>query len=580
MIDQVAFEVIQEGAPFTTECVNGMTRACGGESFFREHQGKRYCVLHLPDADKKEAFDSALKKKLESQDFNYQEVWFPNNARLGGMQIDKPVDFRYAVFDEGGYFSNTTFRFEVKFEGATFNEDARFEGTTFGAKVDFKSVTFRKEADFNRAKFEAYADFWRCTFSGHAEFRYTVFLQTASFWPAIFHSTASFTNASFVRANFRASEFNGKAVFLWCAFGSAEFMQASFSSDADFFDSRFEGMANFAGATFDAVARLTQSEFSAEARFAFTTFNGEADFSYAVFRDFVSFSGERGSNGFGGNAAVDFRHARFEIPSRVSFHGLTLRPHWFVNLDPREFEFIDVKWIGGLTQDFIDIEIRELKKREEREEKKAAARLEEHRKSVEQYHDEFEIERLERYETGKRAEAAKSAEKRTRFYRLLSITCRQLAVNSEENHRYDQASDFRFWSMELQRKEGWKARGRLTIGILHTLYRHLSGYGEEILRAFLILIALFLFFAYVYTRVGFVHPSSTAPEAMVSTANGAGQPQKPTKALVYSLAVITLQRPDPRPLTAIAWAAVLAETILGPIQAALLILAVRRRFMR
>jgi uncharacterized protein YjbI with pentapeptide repeats len=581
MIDQVAFDVIQEEAPFTSECVKGTTGACKGESFFREHEGKRYCVLHLPDADKKEAFDSAVKKKLESQDFNYQEVWFPNKPRFSGIQIDKPVDFSNAVFNDGVYFYNTTFRSKVKVEGAEFNEDARFGGVTFKADVDFKSVTFRKEADFNRARFEGDADFWRCTFMGDAEFRDTVFLETASFWPSIFNSTASFTKASFVSANFRASEFNGKAVFMWCAFDSATFRQASFSSDADFFDSRFEGLADFAGATFDAVARLTQSEFSAEARFAFTTFNGEADLSYTVFKDFVSFSGEHGSTGFGGNAAVDFRHARFEIPSRVSFHGLTLRPHWLVNLDPREFEFIDVKWIGNLTQDFIDIEIRELKKREELEEKKAADRLEEHRKTVEQYHDEFEIERLKRYEAEEaRAEAAKSDEKRTRFYRLLSITCRQLAVNSEENHRYDQGSDFCFWSMELQRKEGWKARGTLTIGVLHSLYRYLSGYGEEILRALVMLIAIFLFFAFLYTRVGFVQPPSITPEAMVSTTGEVGQPQKPTRALVYSLAVITLQRPEPRPLTATAWSAVLAETILGPIQAALLILAVRRRFMR
>jgi hypothetical protein len=132
--------------------------------------------------------------------------------------------------------------------------------------------------------------------------------------------------------------------------------------------------------------------------------------------------------------------------------------------------------------------------------------------------------------------------------------------------------------MELQRKAGWKARGRLTIGILHTLYRYLSGYGEEILRASLILVGIFLLFAFIYTRVGFVHPASSTPVATVS--DEVGQPQKPTKALAYSLAVITLQRPDPRPLTATAWFAVLAETILGPIQAALLILAVRRRFMR
>jgi len=193
--------------------------------------------------------------------------------------------------------------------------------------------------------------------------------------------------------------------------------------------------------------------------------------------------------------------------------------------------------------------------------------------------DQVAVEELKEEEVeAARIEASELNQKDPRFYRLLSIACRQLAVNAEENHRYDQASDLRFWSMELQRKEGWRARGRLTIGILHSLYRYLSGYGEEILRAFLMLVAILLLFAFLYTRVGFVHPLSTAPAATLS--NELGQPQKPTKALAYSLAVITLQRPDPRPLTTAAWFAVLAETILGPIQAALLILAVRRRFMR
>ncbi|HEY0350005.1 MAG TPA: hypothetical protein VGC60_17800, partial [Pyrinomonadaceae bacterium] len=74
-------------------------------------------------------------------------------------------------------------------------------------------------------------------------------------------------------------------------------------------------------------------------------------------------------------------------------------------------------------------------------------------------------------------------------------------------------------------------------------------------------------------------PHSAAPQGAYVT-ESVGIPQKPAKALAYSLAVITLQRPDPRPLTAAAWFAVLAETIFGPVQAALLILAVRRRFIR
>jgi uncharacterized protein YjbI with pentapeptide repeats len=580
MVDLIPLDFIRDDPSVHSACVQSTTVACPDEPFFREHEGKRYCVLHLPDADKKEAFDVAVKRKLDSQDFNFQKVWFPNESRFVGVQIDKPANFSYAVFNDGASFYNTIFTSEVNFAGAIFNEDARFGGAIFKAKVDFKSVTFRKEADFNRVRFEAYADFWRCTFMGDAEFSYTVFLDTASFWPAIFNSTASFMNARFVSANFRASEFRGKAVFTWCAFGFATFRQASFSGDVDFFESRFEGMGNFAGATFDAIARLTQSEFTAEARFAFTTFNGEADFSYAVFKDFVSFAGEHGTSGFGKDAAVDFRDARFEIPSRVSFHGLVLRPHWFLNLDPGEFEFVDVRWIGNLKPGFIKREIGELEKREELEETKAVESLAKHRKSVEQYHDEFEIERLKRYEAEKaRVEAAKTVENRTRFYRLLSITCRQLAVNAEDDHRYDQASGFRFWSMELQRKEGWRSRGPLAIGILHTLYRYLSGYGEEIGRAFLVLVGICLLFALLYTRVGFVNPHSAAPQVAFIT-DEVGIPQKPAKALAYSLAVVTLQRPDPRPLTVAAWFAVLAETIFGPIQAALLILAVRRRFMR
>lgn len=134
--------------------------------------------------------------------------------------------------------------------------------------------------------------------------------------------------------------------------------------------------------------------------------------------------------------------------------------------------------------------------------------------------------------------------------------------------------------MELQRKDGWRARG-VIVGVLHTLYRYLSGYGEKIGLALAWLLAIWLLFAILYTQVGFVHPpSSPVPSAAVNTTDEVGLPQRLNKAFVYSLAVITLQRPDPRPLTTTAWSLVLAETILGPIQAALLILAVRRRFMR
>jgi uncharacterized protein YjbI with pentapeptide repeats len=570
-----------EDDPIDPDCIERSLGACKGEPFFGEHEGKRYCVLHFPDAAKNDAFEIAVQRKLESKDFNYQGVWFPNGGRFSGLDIDKPVDFSFAVFNDRASFYSTTFRAEVKFRSATFTEDASFGGAIFAEKVGFESATFRKKADFNQAKFEAYASFWRCTFAGPAEFRDTVFRQTASFWPTTFKSTASFYNASFVWGNFGSSKFEEKAVFSRCEFGVADFVGTSFSDDADFSSSKFDGMANFISATFDSALQLNMSAFVSEARFRMATFNGKADFSYTVFKGIVSFSAEHGIGGFGTNAACDFRHVRFESPRQVSFHGLTLRPHWFLILDPREFEFIDVKWIGQLRRRFIDIEIGNLRKREELERKQAANNRAKRLRELELFGDQVAVEELKEEEVeAARIEASELNQRDARFCRLLSLACRQLAVNAEENHRYDQGSDFRFWSMELQRKDGWKARGKI-IGILHTLYRYLSGYGEKIGLALGWLVGIWILFAVLYTQVGFAHPPSPpAPAAAVYTTDEVGMPQRLNKAFGYSLGVITLQRPDPRPLTTTAWSLVLAETVLGPIQAALLILAVRRRFMR
>ncbi len=83
-----------------------------------------------------------------------------------------------------------------------------------------------------------------------------------------------------------------------------------------------------------------------------------------------------------------------------------------------------------------------------------------------------------------------------------------------EGDEWAKATDFRFWSMELRRKRGRQEHGRLSVRILHTLYRYLSGYGEQIGRALGMLVALWLVFGLLYTRVGFVRApasSSSAP---------------------------------------------------------------------
>jgi hypothetical protein len=257
----------------------------------------------------------------------------------------------------------------------------------------------------------------------------------------------------------------------------------------------------------------------------------------------------------GDNPSLDFQYARFENPEKVSFHTVTLRPHWFVNVDVRKFEFNNVSWQHpALEQEVNSLEA----------------------KGVWLPH------------------------------RVLAITYRQLAVNAEENHRYDEASSFRYWSMAVRRQEHWYAFGlwrrwkkwlsgrwshlneKQTVvfirrdALVHWLYWAVSGYGERMLRPFLWLVGIWIVSALLYTQVGFTRPEArfTRSEAATATMDEVGEPLPLGRAFTYSLGVMSLQKPEPRPLTDWAHALVTLETILGPVQAALLALAIRRRFMR
>ncbi len=52
------------------------------------------------------------------------------------------------------------------------------------------------------------------------------------------------------------------------------------------------------------------------------------------------------------------------------------------------------------------------------------------------------------------------------------------------------------------------------------------------------------------------------------------------RAFSYSAGVMMLQKPEPGQAATVAQSLVLLETLLGPAQAALLLLAIRRKFMR
>lgn len=342
-------------------------------------------------------------------------------------------------------------------------------------------------------------------------------------------------------AEFMEFEFTAEADFTYAIFNaSAEFYKAIFRRGAYFNGAVFKQGSNFCQAIFDAGANFQEAVFLDDMEFSFAEFNGEVSFERtifdgvaaffeATFKDHVRFAGHENARLFSDSSSLNLQFVRIEEPEHFSFHTVTASPSWFVDVDARHFEFTDVRWNW---------------------------------RSIEQ-----EV-------TSIRATGAASP------YSVLETAYRRLAVNAEENHYYADASEFRYRAMNTKRVKHWRG---FDFRRLSWWYWLASGYGERIARAAVVLLGILVLCAALYTRVGFVRwepKVSNGNEAATAQQDETGAPLKLTRALTYSAAVMTFQRPEPRPATTAAQTIVLFETILGPVQAALLALAIRRKFMR
>lgn len=429
-------------------------------------------------------------------------------------------DFKGVWFPDELQFTDFTFNGAADFSYATFNAPAYFYAT-FGAGAYFVKAKFSAEADFTSATFKAGAYFNTATFNAVAGFSSAVFSAQADFNGAAFNATVDFSSAVFDdTADFSSASFQAVTYFNNVTFNKvAYFNSAIFTAPVHFRSASFCGVADFSYATFNAAAHF------------YAAFNAEAGFRNATFKDYLRFAASEGRKGLSDLSLFDFQYARTEKPDQVSFHTLTLSPQSFVNLDARKFNFTNVEWRGRLKHRCIRQEIADLEKR-----------------------------------------------KVSSPHRLLSIACRQLAVNAEENHRYEEASELRYWSMDVRRRENWHG---FAVWRLSWWYWVASGYGERVFRAFLVLLGMCLLFAWLYTQkpVGFAHQPGVGATSAAGNEEAA-VPLHFRDAVTYSASVMTLQRPDRRQITRLARNLVFLETVLGPLQAALLALAIRRKFMR
>lgn len=229
------------------------------------------------------------------------------------------------------------------------------------------------------------------------------------------------------------------------------------------------------------------------------------------------------------NGALSMRDARIDKPQRVNFRSLNLLPRYFVDVDASKFGFQDCEWNDGNGKSF---------------------------------------------DLGKEIAAS--------THKDIAQACNQLAINYEENRKYEESSVFRYAAMEANRLGNEARRWNFK---LYWLYKWMSGYGESRLWATIVLAVLIGVFGFLYALpfAEFEKPKDAANSVTICNRYKViGNPDGMSvcEGVIHSLAVASFQRPDPKPANALTKFLVTLETILAPLQAALLALAIRRKFMR
>src|SRR5215217_122057 len=510
----------------------------------------------------------------------FSKAVFEKQASLGGTTFKDIVHFSDVSFKEGAHclatifedraiFSNSTFDEDVYFYGAAFGEKAYFDKAIFQGQAMFESAAFYGEVNFPEAAFNGEAQFPKVTFNGELQFRGVTFNGEAHFDEAIFNEVAHFHRVTFnEETHFDGATFEGEAHFQRVRLDDGKVLDAS----------TFNKEVHFPKAIFKEMAHFHKVTFNGEAHFPDATFEKMANFHGATFKERGAFYDLK----TGPNTVLDFRKATIEKPERISFHNTHLRPSWFVDVDAQKFDFSRVEWFripntSAPTTDHkqltLENEIDALNERPELEEDEIEAALWGRvSEGVSEPKDEHKPEVVRKQSLDELARA-----------------CRRLMNNAEENRDYSTANEFHYWSMDAVRKLGWSSLRTLTVrdflnmetymetwrdvrehsGFITTLYWALSGYGVRAGRAFWALYIIWATFTIAYM---FVNPPEFKHLEQGFTLG---------QTAVYSLLALARLNPEPKPdAPGLFQFLVGFEGILGPLQIALLALAIRRKVMR
>ncbi len=396
--------------------------------------GHEYCIFHAPKEYKR---DPATGQQLSNGEFNklvYEEI---DQAK----KESRKCDFSGATFP--GYISLDKYDRnnplpEISFAHATFSGEADFSNAMFSDKADFWETTFSVKANFRKATFGGKANFDYAKIY-EADFSYATFTVDAEvvFHEAMFSHAADFRQATFgVKADFHKATFSGKAYFHQTTFGGEGcFWGAKFYGSADFWKAQFIGIANFESATFK-----------------------KADFMDETFLK---------------NASINFSFLKIE--ESITFTGVRMRNPSFASTDLRKCEFISCQW----------------------DEKDGRNLL----------RDETDLIEAEKRRYGQTIMGRLKRFLRAELYPfdivligMVEDAYRHMKVKYKDMHDESEVSKWHASEKEMQRKKVSIIRNPFDWFLLN-IYRALCGYGENSKRAFLVLVFMLLVFLILFSTV-------------------------------------------------------------------------------
>ncbi|OPY82518.1 MAG: Pentapeptide repeats (8 copies) [Syntrophorhabdus sp. PtaU1.Bin153] len=389
--------------------------------------------------------------------------------------------------------------------------------------VSFSQTSFAKGAGFSGAKFFAGADFGGASFQGRASFLLAVFKDDADFSSARFEGEAVFKQAKFT---------NLTRFLNTCFCDKADFFETELRGKAYFIKTMFLQKASFAGTFFNAETDFSTAEFFADSDFSGASFDGRTDFSS------TSFAGETSFAETIFKKRVYFKNATFK--DRTLFHNVNLEDVTFDRADLSKVSFM------GANLRKVDLVIPKWPKRHGRD----------------MLPDETEARTNEEFiRVGM-------------LYRMLKQKCK-------EQHDEAEASNWHYGEKEMYRKSN--SYRRFFPLSLSNLYWFSSGYGERPVRAFVVLVFLFLTASFLSACSGLI---CTANSCYGIARIGVEWPYCPQwdqigATMLNTLNYVTFQKEALfHPTGMLGDLVRIVFQLLIPLQTALLVLAVRNRFRR